>query len=233
MPWICHCGLTNVNANTYCAGCIFTNPNNSKRPNLEQIPDSYDELLQEIKDFNEFKKLGFTTEDIYLYKRRDNPMTPQEELFSQLFNHEKVLVKDMDILQLRAHRESLAKIAFEARARLTAVDDEENGRRKKSSEGNGKPTGFSRNLNTDEATTDAINTVKDRQKRLTKADKIKAGLVALYEKSGMSKSEAEKESQTQMGAGSILARFKNKTAVTEEVKTEQKPLFNPFSKKEE
>src|SRR6266850_1991034 len=82
-------------------------------------------------------------------------MTPQEELFSQLFNHEKVLVKDMDTLTLRAHREELAKIAFEARARLTAVDDEDNTRKKNNDK---KPKGFERSLNTDETTTNAINT---------------------------------------------------------------------------
>lgn len=157
-------------------------------------------------------------------------MTPQEELFSKLFNHEKVLVKDMDTLVLRAHREDLSKIAFEARARLTAVDDEEKTRKNKSN--NSKPTGFERSVNTDEATTNAINNVKERQKKLTKAEKILAGL----EKLGINTADAEKL----MSAGTILGRLQkiktsevipttptNSTSPTEPTK----PLFNPFEKK--
>lgn len=165
------------------------------------------------------------------------PMTPQEELFSQLFNHEKSLVKDMDTLTLRAHREQLSKIAFEARARLTAVDDEDNGRKKKA---NGdKPTGFSRSVNSDETTTAAINTVKERQKRMTAAERVQASLIKL----GISTADAEKL----MSAGTILARIKGKGQAAEDIMTGknepiisddkpkveqvmQKPLFNPFVK---
>ncbi len=135
-------------------------------------------------------------------------MTPQEELFAELFNHEKILVRDMEMLELRAHREELTKIAFEARARLTAVDDEDRMREKKSST---KPLGFERSLNTDETTTNAINAIKDRQKRMSKQEKIQAGL----EKLGISSTDAAKL----MSAGTILGRIKNKA--TEDVKTEQ------------
>lgn len=153
-------------------------------------------------------------------------MTPQEELFSKLFNHEKVLVRDMDMLTLRAHREELSKIAFEAKARLTAVDDEEKVRKNKSADG--KPTGFQRSVNTDETTTEAINTIKERQKKLTKSEKIQAGL----EKLGISSADASKLMQ----AGTILARLKNPSppAKEETVKPTSeasKPIFNPFEKK--
>ena len=178
-------------------------------------------------------------------------MTPQEELFSQLFNHEKVLVKDMDTLTLKAHREELAKIAFEARARLTAVDDEEN-TRKKTAKGD-KPQGFARSVNTDETTTNAINTVKERQKRLTGKEKMLQGLIDLYVKGGMSRGEAEKAASSAMGAGNILERLKDKEAAKESLTSdtvrsplsqengftmkpieqpkEVKSLFNPFEKK--
>jgi len=152
-------------------------------------------------------------------------MTPQEELFAQLFNHEKKLVCDMDTLTLRAHREELAKIAFEARARLTAVDDEEQGRRKKDSPG---PKGFERSLNVDDTATEAINNIKERQKRLTKAEKIQASL----EKLGISTADAAKL----MSAGTILGRLKNKDSVEgvskQDSVEESKPLFNPFEKKQ-
>lgn len=190
-----------------------------------------------------------------------NKMTPQEELFAQLFNHEKVLVKDMDTLTLRAHREELAKIAFEARARLTAVDDEENTRKKQSSPKG--PSGFARSVNTDENTTAAINTIKERQKKLTAKERMLQGLINLYMKGGMSRSDAEKTATGAMGAGKILEQIKSKEAVDKsaeaiikneetrsplsqengftiqknpsqlaEQKTKEiKPLFNPFEKK--
>lgn len=153
-------------------------------------------------------------------------MTPQEELFSKLFNHEKVLVRDMDMLTLRAHREELSKIAFEAKARLTAVDDEEKIRKNKFTDG--KPTGFQRSVNTDETTTAAINTIKERQKKLTKTEKLQAGL----EKLGISSADASKLMQ----AGTILARLKNpsplaKEEITKSASEASKPIFNPFEKK--
>jgi hypothetical protein len=228
MSWLCSCNLLNVNANTHCAD----NRCRKDRTSISIEEDSYDILLKEIKRDREYKSLGFGyIEYGYLSGERSEPVTPQEELFSQLFNHEKILVKDMEVLELRAHREQLAKIAFEARARLTAVDDEENGRKKNSS---GKPTGFSRSVNTDETTTNAINAVKDRQKRLTKNERIEAGLIAM----GID----PKHAAQLMTAGAVLGRMKekdriivnndkDKSLLTED-KKEEKPIFNPFAKKE-
>ena len=168
-------------------------------------------------------------------------MTPQEELFAKLFNHEKVLVKDMDTLTLRAHREELAKIAFEARARLTAADDEENERKKLSSPKG--PKGFERSVNTDETTSGAINAIKERQKRMSKTDKIKQSLLNIP---GMDASFVEGV----MSAGNILSRVKDSKSkesiinppvrsplsqdngfVIQSKKEEVKPIFNPFEKK--
>jgi hypothetical protein len=161
----------------------------------------------------------------YLVERSET-MTPQEELFSQLFNHEKLLVKDMDILTLRAHREELSKIAFEARARLTAADDEENDRKKKNSSG---PRGFERSLNIDETTSNAINTLKERQKRLTKSEKIREGLIKL----GIDPGAADKI----MSAKNILSQVqKTQNHSNPEPEKQSEPaqqVFNPFEKKEE
>ncbi len=177
-------------------------------------------------------------------------MTPQEELFSKLFNHEKIFVKDMDTLTLRAHREELSKIAFEARARLTAVDDEDN-ERKKLANPKG-PTGFSKSINGDDKTTEAINTIKERQKRMTKQEKIQAGL----EKLGID----PKHASELMSAGAILGQLKNSDKKSKDIllgnetrsplsqdngfvikKSAQElnpsvtpaaqPVFNPFEKK--
>lgn len=97
-------------------------------------------------------------------------MTEQEELFAKFYNHEKILVKDMDHMQLREHREELQKIAFEAKARLVAADDE--GRERKAKTNNKEW------LVTDPAVnvTDAINVVKTRAARMSKMDKLQADL---------------------------------------------------------
>lgn len=230
--WYCsHCSAELGELNGYCVYC--------KEANNVTIynPDKY--YIREIRIR-------------HICGERSEPMTPQEELFSQLFNHEKLLVKDMDILTLRAHREELSKIAFEARARLTAVDDEDNDRKKKKNVVDGKPSGFSRSVNTDETTTNAINVIKERQRKLTGKEKMLAGLIALYEQSGLSKAEAEAVATKAMGARTILERVKDKASQDiikgeiipgpsgvesftmkkpEEIK-ENKPMFNPFAKKE-
>lgn len=144
-------------------------------------------------------------------------MTPQEELFKELFNHETVLVKDMDTLSLRAHREELAKIAFEARARLSAVDNEEKNRKPKKDD-----KGFAHSINGDEVASEAINTVKERQKRLTKQEKLLEGMMKLP---GMDRKTAE----ALMSAGTIKGQLDKKKEV--ETKSEVK-VFNPFEKKE-
>lgn len=234
MSWICpKCGINNVNANKRCAR------HNCNVVKTHDSPDEFDALCQEVRLFesrceiNQYQRQTIPEINvvniiaaIFIHNRQTNiegyNMTPQEELFSQLFNHEKLLVKNMEILELRAHREELAKIAFEARARLTAVDDEERGRKKK----NGEIKGFERSLNTDETSTNAINTIKDRQKRMSKTEKIQAGL----EKLGISTADAAKL----MSAGTILGRIKNAKGLIESKieTTENKPIFNPFEKKE-
>ena len=205
MTWICpQCSAELGELNGWCEYC------KQSKDILIYNPDKY-----YIRDIREYHIISV-----------DKPLTPQEELFSQLFNHEKILVRDMDTLNLRAHREELKKIAFEARARLTAVDDEENDRKKKS-EPKG-PQGFERSLNIDETSTDAINTIKERQKKLTKQEKIQAGL----EKLGIPTADAIKL----MSAGTILGRL-NKiktetvTDTTINPSESKQQIFNPFEKK--
>ena len=206
MTWICpECSAELGELNAICEYCRYADNK------LIYNPDKY--FIRDIRIFN--------------ICNGGKTVTPQEELFAKLFNHEKILYRDMDQLTRRAHREELAKIAFEARARLTADDDVDR-EDKKAKNGDGKPHGFERSLNTDETTTNAINTIKERQKRLTKQEKIQAGL----EKLGISASDASKL----MSAGTILGRIKNKTPSVEGVSKQDnvetsKPLFNPFGKK--
>lgn len=93
-------------------------------------------------------------------------MTPQEQLFVRFYNEEKLAVKEMDGIQLRAHRELLSEIALEARAKLTAVDDEERSRK------GTKTIGFERSVNVDDITSNAINQIEKRNERLSKKEKI-------------------------------------------------------------
>lgn len=98
-------------------------------------------------------------------------MTPDEELFKEFYNHEAILIKDMDLLTLREHREKMAHIAFEAKARLTKDDDEI---RAKAASTKGKAW-----LVTSDDTinvSDAINAVKTRSVRMSKMDKLKKQL---------------------------------------------------------
>lgn len=120
-----------------------------------------------------------------LTKPGDFAVTPQEELFAKFFNNEKEVIKDMDMLTLRAHREELAQIAFEARARLTAADAETREREAKTK----KSKGFSTNLATDEVTSNAINKVKERGAKISKQEKLIQNLMKLP---GIDRAAAEK-----------------------------------------
>lgn len=159
----------------------------------------------------------------FINERLENPLTPQEELYADLFSHEKKLVKDMSVLELRAHREELAKIAFEARARLTAVDDEEKSR-KRSENG---PTGFKTSVSSDATTQNLINTVKERSGRMSKQEKLIEGLISL----GYSRKDAE----AKLSAGELLRKFKDaslpKAEPAKPAEALEKPNFaNPFAK---
>jgi hypothetical protein len=155
-------------------------------------------------------------------------VTPQEQLFADFFKAEKEFVLTMDDLSLRAHREELAKIAFEARARLTAVDDEE---RDRSTKRRGKANIHQTALNTDDITSNAINTINERKKRLSKTEKLVENLMKLP---GMDRATAEK----MVTAGTLKAQLdekfgksSNNTNINENKAITVK---NPFeSKKEE
>jgi len=254
MIWICpRCNEELGELNGWCEYCKH------KDGTIVYNPDKY--YIREIRIrhigeyiMEEVNKV-LTGEELLAHIEADKRMTPQEKLHAKLFYHETVLVKDMDTLTLRAHREELAQIAFEARARLTAVDAEENNR-KKLARGD-RPTGFEKSINTDETTTNAINKIKERKAKMSSTEKIQAGLQALFEKSGMSKEDAEKLANSQMSAGTILSKLKDKVSkdiIKEEQtrsplsqsdgfvinkkpselsKTDEAPkaFFNPFEKK--
>ena len=90
------------------------------------------------------------------------------ELHSKFFNHEITLIKDMDNSQLRERRLEMQRIAFEARARLTAMDSEEKDRNSKGK----RNAEWLINTGNDPNVTDAIAVVKERKARMTKIEKL-------------------------------------------------------------
>lgn len=233
MSWTCRsCSLKNVNANDKCADKKCNGLPASDSTTRE--PDSYDELLVECTRFREYKDIGINLYEYRQYYKsyceRSEQMTPQEQLFADFFAKHTVLVKDMELLELRAYREQLSLIAKEAKAGIYASDEKEKELVKKNNKD--KPTGFAKSINGNEEASDAINTIKERQKRLTGKEKLIAGLVKL----GYSQADAEKK----LTAGVILGKFKessklsaaqtNENVNTEVIQEEKKPIFNPFAK---
>src|ERR1700716_1177863 len=127
---------------------------------------------------------GMNKEELFEHIESNQSMTPQEKRFAKQFYHDTIFVKDMDNLTLRAHIEELEDIAFRAKVSYHAAKAEEDRRNKKPSDG--KPTGFRRSVNDDEAARESINIIKERQGRTSKKDKIQANLVDMYKRSGMS-----------------------------------------------
>src|SRR5437870_5981982 len=116
----------------------------------------------------------FVLQRIRILDDRGAKMTPQEELFAKFFNHKVELVKDMDVLQLRAHLEEMSMIVFKAKAEYQAVD-----KVKKDKEKTTRGQGFTTSLTIDDASSDAINKITERQKKLTKMEKVMQGLIEM------------------------------------------------------
>jgi hypothetical protein len=151
MAWLCSCGLVNGGTNKYCPGELQKTGIWKGLVHQQVSANSPDWIMAAIAA----KELG---------------MTPQEELFAKFYNHEKVLVKDMDHIQLREHREELQKIAFEAKARLVAADDETRERKAKTTAKEWLVT------DTQQPVSDLINAPKLRAARMSKMDKLRKQL---------------------------------------------------------
>jgi transcriptional regulator of acetoin/glycerol metabolism len=144
MSWICSCGTVNSGIQINCAAL-----------RASRFGEVHNQISANKPDY------------LMAVMAAKEIMTPQEELFAKFYNHEKILVKDMNDSQLREHREELSRIAFEAKARLVAADDETRERKAK----NGNKEWTVTPTESDQTTTDAINAVKTRKERMTKLDK--------------------------------------------------------------
>ncbi len=173
--WICsNCKFDNDLLTSYCRIC------NAYKP--DWITDRYQAEVEIRRGIYLARIESYETSisRLSLHRQADElankgfTVTPQEELFAKFYNQEVMLVKDMDIIALRTHRDELAAIAFEAKARLVATDDEARTRNAKSK------TNKEWLVTADESqvNSDTVNAVKVRQARMTKMDKIKSQLLA-------------------------------------------------------
>ena len=153
MTWLCSCTLLNSGLNNQCAA--------TKSDTSE---DKHYRISSNTPDFHTSLAVGRETRYI---------MNDSEELFSKFYNHQRVLICDMDMDSLREHRDELSKIAFEAKARLRAAEDEVRERAAKS----GKKEWLV-NTDTNQSTSDAIRDIKVRKDRMSKIDKIRQQLLS-------------------------------------------------------
>jgi hypothetical protein len=152
MAWKCSCGLVNGGTNKYCPGALTWKSIEHKQVTANS-PDW-------VMSYLVAKELG---------------MTPQEELFAKFYNQEKLLVKDMDHVTFQEHRNQLQKIAFEARAKLSAADDENKERKGKVSNKEWLVSSTSSVVGEFDVT-NAINVVEKRKARMSKMDKLREQL---------------------------------------------------------
>lgn len=205
------------------------------------VIDFYDEIDVSNTKYEiwktELAELGtFSIESKRMTDTVNSNMNPKEKLFAKFFSEEKMLIKDMSDDSLKAHIEELQQIAHEARARLTASDSEarERAANKK------KNKGFSTVVEVDgDFTSNAINNISDRQKKMTKIEKEIERLVGM----GISREDAENMYKAStilavkhQGAKAVVNDGAIKDIVNSIVNAtpEEKKLFsNPFVKKEE
>lgn len=133
-----------------------------------ELLDNLRELRKELIPLNE-KDDNLTPEQkVAQYGN----MSAEEQKFARFYSEDRLLVKDMDASQLREHRDILSNIAFEAKARLTATDDE---LRERKSKDKATKNWLISTENT-QTTSDAIAAVRTRTARMSKMDKLRADL---------------------------------------------------------
>ena len=166
-------------------------------------------------------------------------MTEQEELFARFYNEEKILVKDMNSAELREHREILSKIAFEAKAKLGAVDDIQRERNAKT-----KNKEFILTDNSvRQSDSDSLNAPKIRAARMSQVDKMRQSLEKLgfMDEATINEVVANMEKRgTDSAVKSTTNAFKKIAATPIEKRieaatadgtiTDSEPKINPFAK---
>lgn len=148
---------------TYCKYC--------KRPEILEVPA----IITAIRRAGIFHDPIQSTLEILL---KGELMSDDKDLYVKIFAQEKILVKDMDYVQLQARRKELADIVREVKTRIAAVDDTERTRKAKLSQE--QKEWLVSNNSTDPTVSDAIDAVERRKKRMSKADKLSSQLSNLF-----------------------------------------------------
>jgi hypothetical protein len=145
-----------------------------------------------------------------------------KELHAKFFAEEKAAYKTLDFDARRIHRTELEQICFEAKARISAMDWIE---REESESLNPTQREWLRNSrkNPNPNLTDAITVIKDRKKRVSKADKLLADMQSL----GIANAEElilnveRKATKSKMDGMTFNAGKKSNITLSELCRTEQ------------
>jgi hypothetical protein len=165
--WNCeHCKLYNDILTNHCKACYADKP--------IHITSIYQVSIEFKRGIYYGTGILADLSANYLFRNLESkPMTPEEERFKEFFSHEVMLIKDMDITQLREHRIQLQSIAFEAKARTVATDD---AIKTKSKDVKNKQ--FLVTIDQSQSDSDLLNAPKVRAARMSKIDKMRKQYLA-------------------------------------------------------
>lgn len=160
-----------------------------------------------------------------------NTMENKEDLFKKFYNDEKVLISSMSSEDFRIHEESLAQIAFEAKARITAVIDHKR-EVNASLRLNQKEWLIEHNDAEDQLVSDAINTVASRKKRMNKIEKLNELMKDFMDEDSIKEITRNIERKATDKQVNLISFVKTKeTEVKEEIKeakAEEVKTIEPF-----
>ena len=148
--------------------------------------DGYNDILSPFSHYtcnsirpvelDEHVEIAIRKRGVLQYWANFMPMNDEvKELYSKFFAEEKTAYKTLDFDARRSHRTELEQICFEAKARIAAMDWIE---REENESLNPTQREWLRNSrkNPDPNLTDAVTVIKDRKKRVSKADKLLADM---------------------------------------------------------
>lgn len=143
------------------------------------------------------------------------PMTEDRvELHAKFFNGSVVLCEQMTDEQLESYIKELSNICFQGRAQLNGA---EHVKRKRNALLSPKSREWLVSADQSEAVSDALNQIKERKSRMSKADKLKEAMVSL----GLADADVssligkvEKTARTE-NIGSITYKKTNRTVISE------------------
>ena len=245
MTWVCcRCFVFNSSLNEHCLLCLVKAGITVSKVRFFEDNGFDNQLVawtletDETKAFRIFNKERNNMATLTNEEIDSNPnMNSKEKMFAKFFASEKQLVSSMDDGSLKAHIEELQSIAFEARARLSASDDEarERGAKKK------RDKGFQTSVASDDFTSETINNIQDRQKKMSKTEKEIERLVGM----GIDRKDAEnmyrastvvaiKKQGVQAVVDDLTGGIKNiVNSIVNSTPEEKKAFSNPFAPKTE